>query len=138
MKAEISIYVLIAILLIHWIADFILQTHEQSVNKSKSNYHLTMHVFTYSSVWFVCCCFYVWFNYVTYADGTYTMDTKGRLFIILFPTITFVCHWITDYLTSRLNTYLYKKGDIHNFFVSVGFDQILHYVQLILTLQLLS
>lgn len=48
----------------------------------------------------------------------------------LFLLGTLVCHTITDYFTSRLNTKLYKANKIHEFFVSIGFDQILHYVQL--------
>lgn len=31
------------------------------------------------------------------------------------------------------NPKLWAKGDVHNFFVSVGFDQVLHYTQLFLT-----
>lgn len=138
MKTEINIYVLFGILLIHWFADFVLQTHKQSTNKSKSNYHLTMHVLTYTFFWSICCSTYVWFFYVINTDGEYSMLPHGNMLVILFPTITFVCHWITDYFTSRLNSYLYNKGDVHNFFVSIGFDQILHYVQLLITFQLLS
>jgi hypothetical protein len=132
MKTEINIYILFSIILIHWFADFVLQTHEQATNKSKSNYYLTMHVLTYTLVWFAFSCFYG--AYIIF----YHTLTKGVCFVFLFPTITFVCHWITDYLTSRLNTYLYNKGDIHNFFVSVGFDQLLHYAQLLITFQLLT
>lgn len=33
MKTEINIYVLLAILLIHWFADFVLQTHKQATEK---------------------------------------------------------------------------------------------------------
>jgi hypothetical protein len=54
-----------------------------------------------------------------------------------FGFITFIFHTITDYFTSRLNSKLWKKGDVHNFFVSIGFDQVLHYVQLFLTYKLL-
>jgi len=60
-------------------------------------------------------------------------DWSGTKFVL----ITFVAHTITDYFTSRLNAKLWAKGDVHNFFVSVGFDQVLHYVQLFVTYQLL-
>lgn len=55
-----------------------------------------------------------------------------------FVPITFIFHTITDYFTNRLNSKLWAKGDVHNFFVSVGFDQCLHYVQLFLTYYLLK
>ena len=114
-----------SILLIHWFADFVLQTDKQAKNKSKSNKHLTSHVLTYSAVWSIVC---VWYAI------TYDNPIMG----ILFPGITFILHWTTDYFTSRLNTKLWNKGEVHNFFISVGFDQVLHYVQLFGTYYLLK
>jgi hypothetical protein len=40
---------------------------------------------------------------------------------------------VTDFVTSRISSRLYAKGDIHNFFVVVGFDQFLHYSALIVS-----
>lgn len=114
-----------SIILIHWFADFVLQTHWQATNKSKNNKALTLHVLSYSTVWLI-------------VASTYSVITGNYLVLALFPIITFVCHWVTDYFTSRLNSKLWVKGDFHNFFVSVGFDQVLHYVQLFLTYYLLK
>jgi hypothetical protein len=58
--------------------------------------------------------------------------------MLLFIPITFICHTATDYYTSRANMILWEKKNVHGFFVSVGFDQFLHYVQLLLTFYLLS
>lgn len=113
-----------AIIFIHWFADFVLQTDEQAKQKSSSNKMLTAHVGSYSYVWLVMS--FIWFS--TYQNPK----------VLLFAPITFVCHWITDYFTSRLNTKLWKAGKVHNFFVSVGFDQVLHYAQLFLTFWLLN
>jgi len=121
----INIYIVFAIVFIHWFADFVLQTHWQATNKSKDNKALTMHVLTYSTVWFLIC-------------NVYSVITGNYMMLALFAPITFVCHWITDYFTSRLNSKLWGKGDIHNFFVSVGFDQVLHYAQLFITYYLLT
>jgi hypothetical protein len=119
-----SLGVIFGIIFIHWFSDFVLQTNWQATNKSKDNLALTEHVLTYSGIWFLSSIVFYYFT--------------DNIFILLFPCITFVCHWITDYFTSRLNSYLWAKGDIHNFFVSVGFDQVLHYVQLFLTFYLLT
>lgn len=122
---NISLIVLFTILIVHFIADFIVQTHWQASNKSKDNRALTKHIITYSLCWLWVC-------------NTYSVVTGNYLMVALFPIITFICHWITDYFTSRSNSKLYKEGKIHTFFVSVGFDQLLHYTQLILTYQLLK
>ena len=109
-----------SIIIIHWFADFVLQSDEDAKNKSKSNKHLTSHVLTYTAVWSIIGLWY----------GLYY---NQHLLGALFPIITFVFHWITDYYTSRLNSKLWSEGKVHNFFVSVGFDQVLHYVQLFTT-----
>ena len=114
-----------AIIFIHWVSDFVLQTHWQATNKSKDNKALTMHVLTYSTVWLL-------------IANVYSIITGHYAMLALFPIITFICHWITDYFTSRLNSKLWAKGDVHNFFVSVGFDQVLHYLQLFITYQILK
>ncbi len=118
-----NIYIVLSIIWIHWIADFLCQTDWQAKNKSTNNDALSAHVFTYSVIWYLptlvlACC--TWNPY-----------------LLLFPIITFICHWITDYFTSRLNTKLWKEGKVHWFFVSIGFDQVLHYIQLFLTYKLL-
>lgn len=115
---------IIAIIVLHWYADFVKQTDWQAQNKSSNNWALSDHVWSYTVVW-------------NWATAIYVLFT-GNFWMLLFPLITFVCHWITDYFTSRINKKLWEKGDVHNFFVSVGFDQVLHYVQLFLTYYFLS
>lgn len=127
----INIYVVLGILLIHWFADFVLQTDEQTKNKSKSWKALLQHTFNYSMVWFtLIVAFAVWCNHF---GGPSAKELGWSKCMILFPFVTFVCHTITDYFTSRLNSKLYAKGDVHNFFVLIGFDQWLHAAQLLLT-----
>ena len=104
-----------SILLIHWFADFILQTDKQAKGKSKNWNDLLGHTITYSLCWII--------------PSILTLGYNGAIFVI----ITLVAHTITDYFTSRLNSKLWSEGKVHNFFVSVGFDQVLHYVQLFTT-----
>ena len=107
------------ILVMHFLADFALQTHEQATGKSTSIKWLTYHVGVYSIIWLLTAWFY-------FDDFRIAM---------IFATITFICHWLTDYITSRIGKPFWDKGDFHNGFVVVGFDQILHYIQLYLTLE---
>lgn len=127
MKTEINIYILFSILFIHWVADFLFQTEWQAKNKSTSKYALTMHILGYSTACLLIC-------------NAYSILTHNYLMVALFPPITFICHWITDYFTSRWTSKLYSKKKYYGFpafFSVIGFDQFLHYAQLIITFQLL-
>lgn len=112
---------IIFILLIHFLADFGLQTHEQATKKSYSFKFLCYHTGVYSIIWFLAS--FVIFNNWTFA--------------LLFAIITFICHTITDMWSSRISSKFFKANDFHNGFVVVGFDQILHYIQLLITFKLL-
>ena len=116
-----------SILLIHWVADFVLQTDSQAKGKSKNWKDLLNHTFNYSMVWMIP---------ITVLFGLSDLEWTAEQYVlhsVIFCLITFVTHTTTDYFTSRLNAKLWAKGDSHNFFISVGFDQVLHYVQLFLT-----
>lgn len=110
-----------SIILIHWFADFILQTDKQAKGKSKNWSDLLSHTANYSLLW-------------TTIGMLYTIISLNVSWNwLLFGLITFIAHTITDYFTSRLNSKLWSEGKVHNFFVSIGFDQVLHYVQLFTT-----
>ena len=119
------------ILIVHWIADFWLQTDKQAKGKSKNWRDLLSHTGNYSLVWFLIVLLFGIFN-KNQTTEYYVYST------ILFVLITFICHTITDCFTSRLNSKLWQKGEVHYFFVAIGGDQILHYIQLFLTYQLLK
>ena len=105
------------ILVIHFLADFGLQTHEQATLKGSSNKWLFYHVGVYSLIWLICSL--IFFGEIWNA--------------ILFSLITFIFHYATDWTTSRIGKPFWEKKDLHNGFVIVGFDQVLHYIQLYYT-----
>lgn len=124
----IDLKIVLLILFIHWIADFVLQTDWQAKNKSKRMDALLIHAWAYSILWLLPAVFLL-----KKTDVAMNAVISAWLFVI----ITFICHAVTDYFTSRLNAKLWSEGKVHLFFVSVGFDQFLHFTQLFLTYKLL-
>ncbi len=96
----------------HWIGDFILQTDEMAMNKSTSNVWLAHHISMYMLVLFP--------------------------FGFFFAIANAAAHFATDWITSRITSYLWKKNDRHNFFVVIGLDQALHMSMFILTWPLVN
>jgi hypothetical protein len=117
------IWYVLFILLVHWFADFVLQTHHMSTRKSSSNYYLTLHVtvYTFATV-------FLWALILPLLQIHLTFSGVWLSFIAIFAM-----HWVTDYFTSRWTSRLYKEEKYHDFFVVIGFDQVLHYTQLLLT-----
>lgn len=115
---------------IHYIADFIFQSSKMALGKSKNIKDLLHHTFVYSSIWSIPIIF------LFPKDWSCDQYIYGSL---LFCSITFIAHTITDYFTSRIvhKSFANKMQDrsILNFgpFSMIGFDQVLHYTQLFLT-----
>ena len=118
----ISIKVIFAILITHYVADFIFQSHYQASNKSKNNYALGAHVFIYM------------FFLQVLAIFLFTNQNNR----VLWVGINGGLHFATDYITSRINSKMFAKQDWHNFFVGVGADQLFHYICLFSTYLMLS
>ena len=112
---------IMSVIAIHWIGDFVLQTDWQAKNKSKSNWALFKHVSSYS----LCLTFFALY-FIMYKDENFLWKE--------WVLINGILHFATDYVTSRINSYLWSKGRVHDFFVCVGFDQLIHYACLFGTL----
>lgn len=112
---SIAINSLLKIFLAHWVADFVFQTNEMATNKSKSLTWLSIHIAAYTIV--------MLFFFPT---------------MPLFVLINGLTHFGIDYFTSKLTSKLWAKGDVHNFFVVIGMDQMFHLVILSITYMELS
>lgn len=95
----------------HWLADFVCQTDYMALNKSRSNKALLLHVSVYTVVML---------GFV----GTAVGFSQS---LIIWVLMNFALHFVTDFVTSRLNAWLWSKEMRHWFFVSIGFDQLIHY-----------
>lgn len=121
-----GIYDILLIIWAHFVADFILQNDKMAQNKSTSNIWLTNHIMVYSSAMLGIMSPFVYF-----------MDAANShvqlLWLLVWVAINGALHWITDWCSSRATSYLWQKGDRHNFFVVVGADQAIHLSTMIVT-----
>jgi len=107
----------------HWVGDFAAQSRRIALSKSSSNKALTEHV-----------CFYTvaLFWGVTIYSGFQHHPSLYRMYA--FVAINGTLHWITDYITSRINARLWTQNDQREFWLMIGADQwLLHLPTLILT-----
>lgn len=114
---------LLLLFFLHWFGDFVCQTRWMADNKSKNLQALTLHVMTYSFVLFIgilCFKFTPW--------GDFRINE-----LPVFIAVNFVLHWLTDITTSQFTKYFWAKKDIHKFFATIGFDQFIHQVCLLVT-----
>ena len=130
-----SLKIILSIVLIHWFADFVMQRPRDAANKSKSFEHLFSHVWAYSCLMTV---FILLTNFISKTGSINLID------YLLFYIITFICHFATDYYSSRWMKKMYNQKNFgvfiprgFDFFVTLGFDQVLHYFQLFITYKLL-
>lgn len=125
-----SLTAVLTIIFIHFFADFIMQDEKWATTKSKSFTSLLFHTLTYSLIW-----------EAVIVIGVLSFDLSHRM--LYFPLITFIAHTITDYFTSKVTSKMFAAGKygspIPNLgaFSVIGFDQVLHYIQLFSTYYLL-
>jgi hypothetical protein len=122
----------------HYVADFILQDVKWANNKSTSNKALLMHTLTYASFWLILA---LSINvYVNVTTGHWAFNVWAVQMFVLY---TFILHTATDYITSRIVKNKFKKQEYGTSlpntgaFSVIGFDQVLHYLQLFLTYEFL-
>jgi hypothetical protein len=99
--------------MLHFVGDFLLQTRKMADNKSKSIKWLTIHAITY------CLPFLILIN------GGLSMN------LMWFYIWLFITHWCTDFITSKLTSYLWKEKQVKAFFTIIGFDQLIHTITLL-------
>jgi len=106
----------------HFIADFVCQSDWMAKNKSSSYKALLAHVVVYTVIIGLGISSFFYFADVMSID--YTL-------VVYWTLLNGALHGVVDFFTSRLTSRLWAKGDTHNFFVVIGFDQLLHSITLI-------
>lgn len=107
------------IIFAHWVADFVAQRAEWASNKSHSIIALSKHVITYGFIMWI----FMWYL----ADHLNMFGAQYWWTTMAYVIIQSLAHFAVDFFTSKLNSKLWKNGLTHNFFVSIGLDQVIHY-----------
>lgn len=118
-----DVVIVLWVLAAHWVGDFVTQDDYTATNKSKNNAVLLNHVVVYTVV-----------LALSFAVPARILGYFGPSVYFPFLLVNAVLHFAVDYVTSRLNSWLWYRRETHYFFVSVGFDQYLHSACLVLTL----
>lgn len=118
----------------HFIADFVFQTRQMGENKSHSFWWLSVHVHTYYVV-----------------SSIFYFFILPPIVLIIFVVVNFWLHFLTDFSTSKLTSFFYKKAEIARinldedgrkkwmslFWLTIGTDQTIHGFCLFLTFKYL-
>ena len=96
------------LMLLHFCADFLMQTDSMALNKSTHNGWLGLHCLVYS---------------VPFA----------LFYGVWFALVNMVIHFGVDFFTSRATTAAWKAKRRQAFFIIIGADQLIHITTLILT-----
>ncbi len=117
------VYALLYILAVHWVADFVLQSDKVALNKADDVGALLTHVVLYTTAMAFCMViFFAPVNPLEFVN------------LIGFLSINAVLHFCTDFVTSKISKRLWLASRRHDFFVLIGFDQLIHQVTLGLTM----
>jgi len=129
----ITLSIIVIILLFHWVADFVVQPRSMAENKSSVIEVLSMHCLIYT-LFLTSGLILSMIAVLSYFSLPITFNMNQ---LILFFSLIYLLHFITDYITSRLTKKYYMNGKIKKFWNTIGFDQWLHTSQIIVVYFLL-
>lgn len=130
----------ISLLIVHFIADFLLQSDWMALNKSKDRMALLAHTLTYGI------CFLPWgltFAFWTFILHYWTDRVTSKCTTKLWFIDLFEPHDCPQNREPRHGTYQWFDGALvrparrHWFFVMIGLDQLIHFITLAITYRLI-
>lgn len=118
---------IIYILVTHFVSDFIMQTNEMAKGKSTSIKWLTLHIISYFKG-------FIWSAVLYFIISSFIFQTVISAWLLIgYCLLNAGLHWVTDYFTSKQTAKLWAQQKVHEFFVMIGLDQLIHATCLILT-----
>lgn len=117
-----QLIVLCYLFIVHYVADFVIQSQKSAENKSHSFRALWEHIFSYYM-----------FSIIAIVvpslliSPTNTLNIGWIYYVVCISSI----HMLTDFFTSKFNTKMYKSKKTKLFWIGIGGDQLLHQIQII-------
>lgn len=102
-----QITTILLLIMLHFVADFVLQSTKVATTKSKSNSVLLWHVTLYGMT-------FIWFGWQ-------------------YALLNAALHFVVDWNTSRITSFFWEKKNMRAFFTVIGLDQALHMMCLVIT-----
>jgi thiosulfate reductase cytochrome b subunit len=100
---------------LHFVGDFMFQTENMSKNKSSDWSVLLLHSWVYATV------LLVWVIYLGLIQPT-KVEFLPLVYMVILSS-----HICIDGITSRVTHNFWDDGKYHEFFVTIGLDQLIHF-----------
>jgi hypothetical protein len=126
---QITLHTLTAILVSHFIADFILQWNTMAIKKSINIWWLLTHGVVYGIGLFTCMMIFKSLGVLEEIPSTTVLEWA------IFNTYF---HLVIDYFTSKLTTKYWSLENKRPFFNIIGLDQLMHNIVLFTTYQIIK
>lgn len=120
----VAVWAVLIVLFGHWMSDFVWQPDWMGKRKSSSWGVLANHAAR------------IFLGMFFTMGLILTMNGTGSISgLIAFAGINAASHFVIDAVTSRVTSRLWGQQRVHNFFVTIGLDQMLHVAIAVLTLE---
>lgn len=131
-----NLFIIFLVLFSHWIADFILQKNTKKTIRDKKFItklkKLIKQTLPHSLMYSIITSLFIFISQIFNI-----LNERNYLILVLFFLLNFLTHFITDTIVTLVNETYLKKNKRHAFVVSVGFDQLIHYMTLFVLIDLI-
>jgi hypothetical protein len=131
-----NLYIIAAVLVGHFLGDFVTQKNNLKLTRSKNFItklksvlkHLLPHTLIYSGI--------ITFL-LLFVQLISKLPSVSYFVLLFFFVITYIIHLITDLTITLVNNNYLTRNKRHKYFTTIGFDQLIHYMTLFLTIKFL-
>lgn len=128
---------IIAIIVGHWVGDFLLQSDWMALNKSKNWLALFSHTIVYTIAMVVSMGVWLQFYYDAFILAPLSLNFDIWNALGSWGILNFLMHTWQDAVTSTIIASPWAAQNRHRFFVMIGLDQVLHHLFLFWSVRLM-